>query len=406
MTTFLFIQIKHETRNQKSSDSGDKRPRDAETGIVVPEVNGVSNAACRAQLLWRVVPGAAAVDTPSTILTCRPRRAILRSAVVVVMTAILNPFPNIAVHVVHAKSIGGERADRNRLLVVPLTAATFAVGVALADLVAPRVGRRCSGARGILPLGFGQQPVGLPSRPGKPGDVALGFSPGDVDHRAPAASIGAILDPCAIAILDTGIPLVERHLELGHGEELGEHDLMLGAFFVIAAFFISWRSHYEFTCRHDHHPGAVLGALSEGVLWLERLFALGSEYIGPNLCLQVWANGHKLTDLLPQIILVQPANEAGENDSGQHAKKRSHPLHPPLNQLFGRPAGVEIIVVSGLKTCREVCSLSQPLRRFQPAGCVGEPSLGFAVRGPVARRPLDALQDAEQTCVLREPSPQ
>jgi hypothetical protein len=54
------------------------------------------------------------------------------------MDAILNPFPSIAVHVVEAECIGGERANRSCLMEVPLAAAALAVGVALADLIAQK----------------------------------------------------------------------------------------------------------------------------------------------------------------------------------------------------------------------------------------------------------------------------
>jgi hypothetical protein len=39
------------------------------------------------------------------------------------MDAVLEPFPNIANHVVETERIGGERTDRSRLAVIPLAAA-------------------------------------------------------------------------------------------------------------------------------------------------------------------------------------------------------------------------------------------------------------------------------------------
>ena len=115
----------------------------------------------RAEVLRIKEPGTAANDTAATV-TSPPRRAVRGCTLVAVVEAILHPFPDVAVHVVEAERIGGERADRRRLLVVPLAAAAVAVGVALADLVAPGIGRLGAGARGIFPFRLGQQPVGLP----------------------------------------------------------------------------------------------------------------------------------------------------------------------------------------------------------------------------------------------------
>jgi len=92
----------------KNKDSGGKRPRDAEAEIAVPKVMGVPDAASSAEVLRRVVPGTAATDMLTTVTTCHPCRAILGCPIVIAMSAILDPFPNIAVHVMQAECVGGE----------------------------------------------------------------------------------------------------------------------------------------------------------------------------------------------------------------------------------------------------------------------------------------------------------
>ena len=122
---------------------------------------------------------------------------------------------------------------------VPLAAAAVTVGVALADLVAPGIRRLRSGARCIFPFSLGEQPIGLAGHSGEPCHIALGVVPSDVDHRLPTAPPAAVADTrVAIAIGNTGVPIIERHLEFGHSEGLGERDLVLRTFVVVAAFFI------------------------------------------------------------------------------------------------------------------------------------------------------------------------
>src|SRR5574340_670884 len=54
---------------------------------------------------------------------------------------VFNPLACIAIHVVQAKSIRPEAADRRRLFSVPLAAAAIAVSVAAANGITPWVGR-------------------------------------------------------------------------------------------------------------------------------------------------------------------------------------------------------------------------------------------------------------------------
>src|SRR5215470_18590575 len=102
-----------------------------------------------------------------------PCRAINRSLGIVCMPAVFHPLPYIAVHIVETKSIRLERADRRRLLIVPLTSTAAAVGVVIADVVAPGIGRRRAGMYRVLPLGLGQQAIGLARQLGDPCDILL-----------------------------------------------------------------------------------------------------------------------------------------------------------------------------------------------------------------------------------------
>src|SRR4030095_2464187 len=157
-------------------------------------------------------------------------------------------------------------------------AAAVAVGVSLADLLTPGIRRCGSGACCIFPLSFGEQPVGLTGYPGEPCCKALSLVPADVDHRPLAASPAAVADMrVAIPITDAGVPLVERHLELRHGEALSENDFMLRLFIAIVAHFIGGRSHHELAGGDDHHLGAVPGTFPESRSWLQRPLGLCAQ---------------------------------------------------------------------------------------------------------------------------------
>ncbi len=84
------------------------------------------------------------------------------------MPAIRRPFPGISQHAHQAEGVGRETVDRRQQLVVPARAAAIAIGVALADLIAPPA--RCvgAGAGGIFPFRFAGQAIGIAvSSPGR-----------------------------------------------------------------------------------------------------------------------------------------------------------------------------------------------------------------------------------------------
>src|SRR5258708_124226 len=131
-----------------------KRPCDTEAHIVVVVIWGGGGAVRRADLI--VDPRSAAGD-PAAAFFPDPCGAVCRGAGVATVVAILHPLPDVAMHVVETKRIGLERSNRGGLPGVPFAAAAKAIGVALADLVAPRVGRGGAGARRVFPFGFGEQ---------------------------------------------------------------------------------------------------------------------------------------------------------------------------------------------------------------------------------------------------------
>ena len=80
-----------------------------------------------------------AADLTATAIAADPSGAVRRRVMVTDMGTILCPPPDVARHIVETKPVGGERADRRRLLIVPLAAAAVAIGVVLADVVTPRI---------------------------------------------------------------------------------------------------------------------------------------------------------------------------------------------------------------------------------------------------------------------------
>src|SRR5262249_6720820 len=153
---------------------------------------------------------------------------------------------------------------RRGLAVIPGAAAAVAVCIVHADLVAPGELRPGSGARRIFPLRFAEQPVGLAGHAREPRDETPGIVEIDVDHRLPTAPPAAVADPrIAVAVGDAGVPLVERHLELRHGEGPGEDDLVRRALVGIVSRFTGLRSHHELAGWQHHHLGTVFGAFAE-----------------------------------------------------------------------------------------------------------------------------------------------
>src|SRR6266540_1705359 len=160
-----------------------KRPRDAEADIAAQIVFGVPVAGGGTGGLWNLnqepgtatgrtaglrnlpsYPGSATDDVVSAA-GANPSRAVRRRSIVIALIAILDPFPNVAIHVVQAERIGRKRADWCSFIIGPLAAATAAICISVSDLVAPGIGGVRTGACRVLPFGLGEKPVGLASHP-------------------------------------------------------------------------------------------------------------------------------------------------------------------------------------------------------------------------------------------------
>src|SRR5262245_10097953 len=125
------LMVRRRSRRYRSSDP---QAESVELNIdIAPEADG------RADDLALVAPGTAADDTVARIAAEQPRRSVCRRAVVVLVPAILDPLPDIAVHIVKPPRVRLQRSNRRRLLPVPLTAAAVAIGMAHIGIVAPGI---------------------------------------------------------------------------------------------------------------------------------------------------------------------------------------------------------------------------------------------------------------------------
>ena len=136
----------------------------------------------------------------------------------------------------------------------PPAAAAIAVGLVVADTVAPGVPGLGAGARGILPLRLGGQnvlPAGLSA---EPAHVLLGVVPARVDHGALAPPPALVQGSAGAAALGgTVVPFLERDLVLPDGE-LSHLDLVHRPLASIAVL----GTHHERPRRDDHHERAFL----------------------------------------------------------------------------------------------------------------------------------------------------
>src|SRR5262249_61341308 len=83
------------------------------------------------------------------------RRAVRTRSIVIALIAVLDPFPNIAIHVMQTERIGRKRADWCGFFIIrPPAAATAAICISVADIVAPGIGGARSGGCRVLPVGL------------------------------------------------------------------------------------------------------------------------------------------------------------------------------------------------------------------------------------------------------------
>src|SRR5580700_8152594 len=134
-----------------------KRPGNPESGAGTRGVEFDPIAEKRLDEGRRIIPGTGA-DHPFAAVAGDPGRSIGRRAIEIVVPAILDPLEHVARHVVKAEAIGRERAHRRGLAAVPGAAAVFAIGVILAEFVAPGIERLRSRPRGIFVFCFTEEP--------------------------------------------------------------------------------------------------------------------------------------------------------------------------------------------------------------------------------------------------------
>src|SRR4051812_4119549 len=193
---------------------------DAKTIGVIAYVGVVTEARGGADITCLAVERAAAQHALPA-LARRPGGAVARRPAIVVVPAILDPFGSIAGGVEQAERIGREASRCGRLL-SGIGAALAAVGETVADVTPPPIRRLGAATRRIFPLGFARQAIALPGLLRQPRDVGLHVAPADIDHRALAATLPAIVGAMlAGAGGDALFPLVEGDLPPADGEGLG-----------------------------------------------------------------------------------------------------------------------------------------------------------------------------------------
>src|SRR6266511_720004 len=191
-----------------------KRPRDAEADIAAQIVFGVPVAGGGTGGLWNLnqepgtatgrtaglrnlpsYPGSATDDVVSAA-GANPSRAVRRRSIVIALIAILDPFPNVAMHVVQAERIGSKSAYWCGSVILPRAVAPAAICFSISDLVAPGIGGARTGARRVLPFGLGEKPIRFASHFREPCHVLLQCQ-GPAQHRTTCHLSRGRLD-CAI----------------------------------------------------------------------------------------------------------------------------------------------------------------------------------------------------------------
>ena len=143
--------------------AGDAEAR--ETRIII--VRGVRRRAAarrRANENRHIVPGAAAQHMTGAI-GFNPGAAVGGRADIGIVPAIRRPLPGIAQHAVKPETVGREGIHWRQHMIVPFAAAAVAVGVGLADILAPPACAIGAGAGGIFPFRFTGQAIRPPEEP-------------------------------------------------------------------------------------------------------------------------------------------------------------------------------------------------------------------------------------------------
>src|SRR5215475_5790531 len=123
----------------RPAELGGKGPRNTEADFSGLDTRVMPNAGRRADQSWNVHKGTAAEDTKVFFAVFRPGASVGRCGVIVVVIAVFDPLPYIAMHIVETEGVWLERADRRSLLLVPLTTAAVAICAVRADFVTPGI---------------------------------------------------------------------------------------------------------------------------------------------------------------------------------------------------------------------------------------------------------------------------
>src|SRR5262245_38828248 len=100
----------------------------------------------------------------------------------------------------------------------------------------------------------------------------------------PAAESAVALAGRAISVIDTGLPLVGRHLEFAYGYRPFDGHLVLPLLIRIMRQVVLGKAHKKFARRYHNHLWTILGAFPEwGISRLEGALGLGSEDVRSNL---------------------------------------------------------------------------------------------------------------------------
>jgi len=160
-------------RAQRNKGSTVKRPSDPETEVEVPVDGGEPEAGRRAELPRIVDPGTAAEHTVFAT-PGGPCRTAGRRVVVVFVIAVLDPLPDVPMHLIEPPWVRSETVNRHGLFsILALRAAVVGYGPVIVrparrDRRAPPERRRPPSPRDIFPFRFTQQAMGLPGQAGPP----------------------------------------------------------------------------------------------------------------------------------------------------------------------------------------------------------------------------------------------
>ena len=199
-----FLIKTYKIRNRKGSapaphkDQRSKIPGNAKTLVEVGFIGAAPVTESRTQELWSVEPRTAPNHPAAAIATVffQPGRTVSQCIAIIVMPAILRPFPNVTQHIEQPKMIFGITRHRCG---IHMTIGAFrqhpigtgngfcflpgAIGV-IALLIVPVIARcRCACPCRVFPFRFRWQAVSCAGAARQPGRIRLRVVPRHAHHR-------------------------------------------------------------------------------------------------------------------------------------------------------------------------------------------------------------------------------